>query len=83
MLASAGARFKQEPPGDRAARRYRLEIEAMPDSAPAVVRLRRVVKALLRHYGFKLLSAVEAYPAAPRGVAQARPEHAEATRPGS
>jgi hypothetical protein len=38
---------------------YRLTVEALPDSAPAIIRLRRVIKSLLRAYGFRLLAVVE------------------------
>jgi hypothetical protein len=39
--------------------KYQLTVEALPDAAPAIVRLRRVIKALLRSYGFRLLAAVQ------------------------
>jgi hypothetical protein len=45
--------------------RYSLTIETLPDETPAVSRLKRVVKALLRHYGFRLLAAVELHEDSP------------------
>jgi hypothetical protein len=39
--------------------RYRLELEVQPSSVPVAVRLRHVLKALLRTYNFRCLSAVE------------------------
>jgi hypothetical protein len=35
----------------RGGQRYRLELRALEDDIPAVVRLRRLLKALLRGYG--------------------------------
>lgn len=43
--------------------RYRLDLEAVPDfGAPAVIRLRRFLKAALRAYGLRCTSAVELHP---------------------
>jgi hypothetical protein len=42
--------------------RYQLTLEALPDSAPAVIRLRRFLKAALRAYGLRCTSAVELHP---------------------
>lgn len=33
--------------------RYELQLVALADDAPAIIRLRHVLKALLRHYGFR------------------------------
>ena len=46
------------PRGATELERYTLEIQALPDDVPAVVRLRRVLKSLLRGYRFRCLSAV-------------------------
>jgi hypothetical protein len=49
--------------------RYELQLVALADGdAPAIVRLRHVLKALLRHYGFRA-EAVRQLPATPPGVA--------------
>ena len=56
--------------------RFNLTIEALPDDGPPIVRLRRILKALLRSYRFRCLSAIElpadnqpAAPALPGGAA--------------
>jgi hypothetical protein len=49
---------------------YELRIVALADDhAPAVIRLRHVLKALLRQYGFRCVSVRETTPQLP-GVAQ-------------
>jgi hypothetical protein len=44
--------------------RGRLTIDALAEPTPAVVRLRRVLKALLRHYAFKAVAVEEISPVA-------------------
>jgi hypothetical protein len=39
--------------------RYRLELEALADDAPAVVRLRRALKCLLRAFGLRCRSVAD------------------------
>jgi hypothetical protein len=41
---------------------YRVVLRALPDRVPAIVRLRGVLKALLRSYGFVCTEAVEVKP---------------------
>jgi hypothetical protein len=57
---------------------YLLRLVALPADAPAHVRLQRVMKALLRAYGFRCISAAEvtseAPPAGP-GVPPSREQH--------
>jgi hypothetical protein len=48
--------------GREPAPEYRLRLRALPDRVPAAVRLRRLLKVLLRGYGFRAL-AVEEVPA--------------------
>ncbi len=44
--------------------RYRLDLVARPDAgAPAVIRLKRVLKALVRSYGLRCTAAVELHDA--------------------
>jgi len=45
--------------------RYTLTIRALPDSAPPIIRLRRVIKGLLRAYGFRLLAVVQLHEDSP------------------
>ncbi|HKI30280.1 MAG TPA: hypothetical protein VKA46_00210 [Gemmataceae bacterium] len=46
--------------------RYLLELRALPDDdAPAVVRLRQVLKSLLRAYGFRAVSVRDVTPRPP------------------
>jgi hypothetical protein len=57
---------------------YELTIRALPDDdAPAIVRLRHVLKALLRGYGFRCTGCRDITPALPPpgtpGVAQGEP----------
>jgi hypothetical protein len=46
---------------------YRLTLEALPDDVPAHVRLKRVLKGLLRGYGFRCVRVEQVPPAS--GVA--------------
>jgi hypothetical protein len=53
-------------PGVQPRRRFTLTVEDAGDvEAPAEVRLRRLLKAMLRGYGFRAVSAVESTPVAP------------------
>jgi hypothetical protein len=45
--------------------RYQLLLEAQPGDVPAILRLRRLLKTLLRGYGFRCISAQELPPAEP------------------
>jgi hypothetical protein len=46
--------------------RYRLDLEAMPDGgAPAVIRLKRFLKAALRSYGLRCTAAIELHEDSP------------------
>ncbi len=47
------------------AEKYTLTIESTPDNVPAINRLRRLLKALIRAYGFRCLEVVEVKPAEP------------------
>jgi hypothetical protein len=42
--------------------RYRLDLEALPDDVPPIIRLRRFLKAALRSYRLKCVHAVELHP---------------------
>jgi len=46
---------------------YRLTLRPLPGAAPAVVRLRRLLKSLLRAYGFRALAVEELARADDRG----------------
>jgi hypothetical protein len=58
---------------------YRLVLEALPDSVPPAVRLRRLLKALGRdrYYGFRCLSVMELKPGNP---ARSRPNDPKGVR---
>ena len=78
--------------------RYHLVLQALPDGVPAPVRLRRLLKALLRGYGFRCLAAEEVVTeeeGAARGVlpdpagggqpglaGEPEPQHSPTTGPG-
>jgi hypothetical protein len=49
--------------------RFNLTLEALPDSAPAVIRLKRFLKAALRSYGLRCTAAVQLHGDSPTSTA--------------
>ena len=54
--------------------RFTLTVEALPDSAPAVIRLRRWLKMGLRAFGLRCTAAVELLDDAKKPPPGARPK---------
>jgi hypothetical protein len=55
-------------PDHQGGERYTVELEAMPDDVPPVIRLRRWLKAALRSARFRALSVRDTTPALPPAV---------------
>lgn len=68
------------PGDDNANGDFLLQLRALPSSIPAVIRLRHVLKALLRHYRFRCVNARQ-LPAGQADEAEGRPVDVDGAAP--